>query len=199
MIYFIQAGLGGPIKIGMAGDIAVRLETLQIAHHEVLTLLGVMPGYRPTEREVHRRFAVDHIRGEWYAPSNALLVFIAEMRLKHGLDMAKAPPSSRGPHWTPREEMELRRLVELKWPRADIANFIGRSERATRTKISRLAAAKRRGRRWSPKEIALLRTYSPPKRGVRWLAERIGRGEGAVEKKLSRLGIVAQPHRKAGE
>jgi hypothetical protein len=43
MIYFIQAGETGPIKIGKANDPAQRINQFQTAHHETLRLLGSMP------------------------------------------------------------------------------------------------------------------------------------------------------------
>jgi hypothetical protein len=43
-VYFIQAGVGGPIKIGEADSPEDRLRALQTAHHEQLTLLATVDG-----------------------------------------------------------------------------------------------------------------------------------------------------------
>lgn len=70
MIYFIQAGDGGPIKVGFThGPISSRMSSLQAACPDVLSLLATTDGDRKTEAELHVRFAQDHIRGEWFAPS----------------------------------------------------------------------------------------------------------------------------------
>lgn len=73
MIYFIQAGDGGPVKIGFAEDIRKRFCQLQIANHEELRLIGAMPGGLTHEHRLHEQFMEDHIRGEWFRPSERLL------------------------------------------------------------------------------------------------------------------------------
>lgn len=70
MIYFIQCGENGPIKIGMSDDPYKRLEQLQTAHHEKLTLLWTTINY--SEQELHDVFNADRIRGEWFKPDNII-------------------------------------------------------------------------------------------------------------------------------
>lgn len=80
-VYFIQAGGDeGAIKIGWTEkDVHRRLRSLQHANPETLTLLGRFPRPPgPSEKAVHRRFADDRIRGEWFRCSPALLLFIKE-------------------------------------------------------------------------------------------------------------------------
>lgn len=76
-VYFIQAGVNGPIKIGYAFDPRKRMIGLQIAHWEKLLLLGVIPGSEIQEHRLHRAFKEDHLRGEWFRASDTLLNFIA--------------------------------------------------------------------------------------------------------------------------
>lgn len=76
-IYFVQAA-SGPIKIGFSTNPPSRVETLRTAHHEELTLLGTIAGDPGREAFWHRAFAGDHIRGEWFRPSAALLDAIAQ-------------------------------------------------------------------------------------------------------------------------
>ncbi len=77
MIYFIQAGEGGPIKIGFAESVTKRFRTLQTGHHEKLVLLTYLDGNVRQERRLHREFRAARIRGEWFRPTPELLAFIA--------------------------------------------------------------------------------------------------------------------------
>jgi hypothetical protein len=75
-IYFVQAGQGGPIKIGHATQPRRRLSELQVSSPVLLTLLGKVRGRPAHEKEWHSRFAGYRIRGEWFKPSPALLAAI---------------------------------------------------------------------------------------------------------------------------
>jgi Meiotically up-regulated gene 113 len=77
VIYLIQTE-SGPIKVGRAKASVVerRLANLQIACWEPLRLLGTLPSDSQDEREIHRRFAHVHIRGEWFADDPALRALI---------------------------------------------------------------------------------------------------------------------------
>lgn len=71
-VYFAQAG--AYIKIGYSGDPISRVATVTMngRRPETLprgaeaTLLGWVPGNRELEAELHRRFAADHVAGEWF-------------------------------------------------------------------------------------------------------------------------------------
>jgi len=73
VVYLIQAE-SGPIKIGRAKRSVVerRLANLQIACWEELRLLGTLVGDSRDEREIQRRMAHLHIRGEWFHDAPAL-------------------------------------------------------------------------------------------------------------------------------
>jgi hypothetical protein len=75
-IYFVQAGSGGPIKIGSTKDLLDRISVLQTGNHEQLTLLGCVDGTSSDERAFHTRFAPHRIRGEWFFPCRELIEFI---------------------------------------------------------------------------------------------------------------------------
>ena len=85
MVYFIQAGLSGPIKIGVANNPKARLHTFQVGHYEELRLLAAIEGAEPEEAALHRRFASLRIRGEWFRPARALLEEIAKYRMQGGI------------------------------------------------------------------------------------------------------------------
>ncbi len=77
MIYFVQEGFSGSIKIGSTTDNALaRIKALQTANSNELRLLGYMPGGAKAEHSLHDRFSEDNIRGEWFNPSLSLLDFI---------------------------------------------------------------------------------------------------------------------------
>jgi hypothetical protein len=76
-IYFIRAGLHGPIKIGVSTDVHERLATLQTGNHETLYLACVLPCGGPShERALHKTFAEHHIQGEWFRPAPEILQII---------------------------------------------------------------------------------------------------------------------------
>lgn len=76
-VYFIQAGGDGPIKIGFSLSPATRLAQLQTSMPDRLRLLAQRTGSRADERDLHKAFQVHRIRGEWFAPHQDLLDYIA--------------------------------------------------------------------------------------------------------------------------
>lgn len=83
MVYFVQCGDGGPIKIGyVTGNcleqVEKRIYVLQVGSPYPLKLLLVMAGAVCKERSLQKQFAHLHIRGEWFKPEPALLAYIQE-------------------------------------------------------------------------------------------------------------------------
>jgi hypothetical protein len=77
MIYFIQQGDAGPIKIGYTQyNVASRLSTIQSGNPQPLRCIATLDGTLADEYKLHRQFSDFHIRGEWFDPSPALLGFI---------------------------------------------------------------------------------------------------------------------------
>jgi ORF6N domain-containing protein/Meiotically Up-regulated Gene 113 (MUG113) protein len=72
--YFLQAGAGGPIKIGSTRNLAVRIRTLMTMSPVPLRLLGVMKGDH--EEACHLRLGAFRIHGEWFTPEEPVLQFI---------------------------------------------------------------------------------------------------------------------------
>lgn len=64
-VYFMAAGQGD-IKIGWARDPDKRLRELQVGNPKRLKILGVIPGSRLTEKEIHRYYAAARVTGEWF-------------------------------------------------------------------------------------------------------------------------------------
>lgn len=76
MLYFIQAGDDGPIKIGHASSPRERIWDLQSGNHLQLRLLLELPGTVAAERAAHEAFSGLRIRGEWFRADRQLLAFI---------------------------------------------------------------------------------------------------------------------------
>ena len=77
MIYFIQSGKNGPIKIGYTTDNPKgRIRSLQVGNHKQLYLLATRKGELNDERKIHRMFRRDKLRGEWFESSHDLKTFI---------------------------------------------------------------------------------------------------------------------------
>lgn len=77
MIYLLQAGPGGPIKIGHTNDLPRRIALLQTGCADTLQLLGAYEGNPGDERVIHRTLAAHRIRGEWFRPDAEVLACCA--------------------------------------------------------------------------------------------------------------------------
>lgn len=64
-VYFM-GWQNGPIKIGLADNVRVRRETLQVACPYDLEILAVTTGGLRVELEYHRKFGSQRLRGEWF-------------------------------------------------------------------------------------------------------------------------------------
>lgn len=80
VVYFIQEGRTGPIKIGWTSNCPHRRrDNLQIGNSEDLHLLGVLPDVdQSVEAEWHNRFSEFRKRSEWFWPSESLVRAIGE-------------------------------------------------------------------------------------------------------------------------
>jgi hypothetical protein len=76
VVYFIQAGENGPIKIGRAVDVAKRMARFQTANPKKLALLGTIPN-GDREREFHERFKHLRTQGEWFSFEGKLSDFLS--------------------------------------------------------------------------------------------------------------------------
>lgn len=79
MIYFVQAGEFGSIKIGYTNDLARRLGALQTGCPHPLTVLGVIdPGEPEMEMALHSKFSQHRSSGEWFAPTEEIVEYISQ-------------------------------------------------------------------------------------------------------------------------
>jgi hypothetical protein len=65
-VYFISARELDLVKIGYAYNPLHRFNHLRTFSPVELTLEGAIPGTRTKERELHKRFALARVRGEWF-------------------------------------------------------------------------------------------------------------------------------------
>ncbi len=72
--YFIQAQESGFVKIGRARDPRARMKELQVGNPETLKLLAQVPA--DIEKEMHERFQLAWVNGEWHKPTFSLMDFI---------------------------------------------------------------------------------------------------------------------------
>lgn len=66
------------VKIGFATNVDDRRSTLQTSSHHALKILLAVKGTVASEKDLHRKFAADHIRGEWFRLSPQIEEFVAQ-------------------------------------------------------------------------------------------------------------------------
>lgn len=89
-IYLVQAGDNGLIKIGYALNPELRLAKLQSDCPFPARIIALIPGDRSNEEQLHRRFRRDRIRGEWFAPTEAILGLAASFSFDKSLSRRRS-------------------------------------------------------------------------------------------------------------
>lgn len=74
--YFIQCGATGHVKIGRSDEPWKRFSKIQSDTPGELTMLAVVAKGADYEAAMHRMFAADNVRGEWFAMSPSLRAYI---------------------------------------------------------------------------------------------------------------------------
>ena len=80
MIYYLQQGDSGPIKIGYSAYPFKRMRQLQTANSVSLKLLLIVEGTKGLERRLHRQFSHLRIQSEWFSPSSELMSYISNIK-----------------------------------------------------------------------------------------------------------------------
>lgn len=83
VVYFILCQ--DKVKIGVTINVRSRFSHLQCSSPEKLTLLKYVKGDCGVEAIIHRLFAEQHVRGEWYQYDEDLADFIESLDDKHSL------------------------------------------------------------------------------------------------------------------
>lgn len=79
VIYFLQAGENGPVKIGVTVDLERRITQLQTGCSAPLRVLGTIPGGRTEEAAIHRRLASFAMEGEWLRPDPSVFSHVEDL------------------------------------------------------------------------------------------------------------------------
>lgn len=108
MIYFVQAGENGPVKIGWAKNVIHRIQELQTGNPCKLGCLGMMEGSQNEESSLHEKFKRYRGVGEWFEPSADLLSFIKDTPTIYKRDFfARLLPIENNPYQILEEEKRL--------------------------------------------------------------------------------------------
>jgi hypothetical protein len=92
VVYVVQAGKEGPVKIGWTkGPVEKRLGMLQVGCPDLLNLLYVfVKGDRNLEKFLHRRLHHHWYRGEWYYYDEEMHKFLDVLdKIHRGLPYAR--------------------------------------------------------------------------------------------------------------
>lgn len=96
LVYFVEMGKDGPIKIGFCGGAFIgRARALQTFSPYDLYLLGHLPGGPDLEAELHREFSRDRLRGEWFKPSASVRRLVLTIQEARRIGPAVKPNAER--------------------------------------------------------------------------------------------------------
>lgn len=189
LVYAVQQGPGGPVKIGHTRDLRHRLSALQNGSPVPLTVLATWPGARDLERELHQEHAEARLSGEWFSPEIVPALLRRGGTVEVCLDRRprgrpKGPPKPPKPKLSPEEARAIsRENGKLGGRPRNVADpeEAARRKAAVRAAIKiagsmRLLAAKTgvlhgaissyaTGRRTVPDSVIALLVEDPPLRG----------------------------------
>jgi len=105
VIYFIQQGEFGPIKIGKTNNIEWRMADLKVGSPYPLRLLATLEGEEKEEKLLQAAFSAFKMNGEWFNPDYCLLHFIYHhTELNNGIrDYKPNPEVFTFPELTPKQ------------------------------------------------------------------------------------------------
>ena len=119
-IYFIGSE-GGPVKIGYCKDhngIKIRMRGLQSASPQQLKILATIEGGLEKERELHKQFAAERLKGEWFKSDKKLLDYIGSLPLQMQRKRGR-PRTGRNPQPLIACRLSWQELASLdRWARA---------------------------------------------------------------------------------
>lgn len=73
MIYVVQMGPDGPVKIGYSKKPYSRIRSMRTAWPYEPIVLAIIKGDKDREREIHAKLRQYRLRGEWFQPAAEVL------------------------------------------------------------------------------------------------------------------------------
>lgn len=122
-VYIIQDAHGA-VKIGIAADVNARLRDLQVGNsHELKVLYNLQVANRKAAQEIegllHRRYASDALRGEWFSTNAEHLIADVEFAVSVGTAIQRFteeyPPKRK-----PTLERDLNPIIHLSAAELDV-------------------------------------------------------------------------------
>lgn len=145
-VYFVRAGVEGPIKIGWTRyQVEDRMARLQRFSPEPLHLIGARPGSVADEQHLHRFFERQALGGEWFTPSDDLLLVATGKAWPDLPALELKPNASVDPNdvdMTPRDwrtRAEIERHYQAGLSELAIAELLRWSHKAVQREMERMA------------------------------------------------------------
>ena len=79
VVYFVRRA-DGAVKIGWTSDLERRLRELRKESRTTITLLAAIPGDKPDELRLQKRFVEYAIGDEWFTESPKIIAFVTSIR-----------------------------------------------------------------------------------------------------------------------
>lgn len=80
VVYFVQDGKTGPVKIGWTANFPQRWKALQLWSAQPLRCRLLVRGEKKLEQRLHKQFAAQRLHGEWFSWSPELETLITSVR-----------------------------------------------------------------------------------------------------------------------
>lgn len=111
VVYMLRSPTSGLVKIGVTTNLAARMAAFSTAACAELETLRVIPGDRTIERWLHKHFAAQRVRREWFA-------FVPEMLT------IEPPPAGAESAWKPAVARNVEMIAKVKaWIISGIAFY----------------------------------------------------------------------------
>lgn len=81
-VYFLQSARSQLLKIGYSSNVLARIRALQHSSPDMLLLVGVIPGTRATEKQIHVEMVRHRAHGEWFRITGNVHNYLATHGLK---------------------------------------------------------------------------------------------------------------------
>lgn len=80
-VYFATIREQNVVKIGCSFDPTTRLKEIQVGCPFTVKIEATLPGHHAEEQALHRRFADDRLRGEWFTITSMIEAVMEQARI----------------------------------------------------------------------------------------------------------------------